>query len=90
MHHIQTLIIVCAFSFFSYLIHAVLRKFGRRDVLIYFLSPIGMFCIGFYLRLNESKELVDIGYFFTESSYILVYTLFSIAILLGQLKYWKK
>lgn len=71
-------------------IFALIKKFGRRDIAHYFLVPIFLYCIGFSMRLTANKPLVDLGYFFTDVTFLIVYTTFSVALLLGQLKYWKR
>ncbi len=47
-----------------------------------------VFCIGFGMRLSVTKPIVDLGFFLTESSSVFAYTLFALAMILGQLKYW--
>jgi len=42
------------------------------------------------MRLLPTEEIVDLGFFFTEVSNMYLYVLFVLALLLGQLKYWKK
>ena len=73
--------------FFS--IH-LLRPFGiRKRYTLTLLFPLIMFTTGFIMRLAKKKSAVDVGYYLTEISYIFTYVIFSAAILLGQVKYWK-
>ncbi len=68
----------------------ILYIFGLSSrLLLVLLFPIFLFVSGFALRFSGLMDLIDIGYFFTDLSYLLVYTLFSFTFLLGQLKYWK-
>lgn len=53
-----------------------------------FIIPL-LFTIGFTLRLTTDKSSIDLGYFFTEISYLFTYLLFTAALILGQKKYWK-
>jgi len=87
---IQICSIIAIFFTVSFLILRLLKRFGRIDIAVYFILPIFIYCLGFALRLSGKTELIDLGYFFTEGTYIIIYTIFSLAILLGQLKYWKK
>ena len=48
-----------------------------------------VFTIGFALRLSEAKQMVDTGYFLTEISDLATNLLFTVALILGQKKYWK-
>lgn len=52
--------------------------------------PIITFSSGFIMRLSENRQIVDLGFFFTESATIFIYILFTCVLILGQLKYWKK
>jgi hypothetical protein len=51
---------------------------------------IMIFSLGFILRLSGQKSIIDIGYFLTDSSSIFLYALFTGALMLGQIKFWKK
>jgi hypothetical protein len=87
----QVLAILLLFGLFSAVTATLLKRFGVAvGKAIFFLVPLFFFCLGFSLRLTEAKPLVDLGYFFTEFSYLFVYTLFAIFLFLGQVKYWKK
>ncbi len=66
------------------------RKFGRKDLFCYLLLPLVIFVIGFSLRLTSNEGLIDLGFYFTEIAYIFLTILFVLALLLGQVKYWKK
>jgi len=72
------------------LIKLILKKFGREDLFYYMVAPIILLFIGFCMRLLPTEEIVDLGFFFTEVSNMYLYVLFVLALLLGQLKYWKK
>jgi hypothetical protein len=62
----------------------------RKDMRLLFFFPILLFVSGFSLRLTEMKMAIDLGYFFTDFSFLFVYILFSFAFLTGQIRYWKK
>jgi len=88
---LQTAILATAFLVFATSLNYILKKFGvKRKYLAIFLLPLLFFVMGFWLRLSGLTHLIDLGYFFTESSYLYVYVLFSLFWMLGQLKYWKK
>jgi len=63
-------------------------KVKKRQLLV-FIFPLLTYAVGFTLRLSGNKELVDLGFFFTEFSTIFVTILFSLCLYLGQLKYWR-
>lgn len=46
-----------------------------------------LFSAGFLLRLNANKQLIDIGYYLTDFSFLLSYLIIGTAALLGQAKY---
>ncbi|OGK37590.1 hypothetical protein A3B02_00670 [Candidatus Roizmanbacteria bacterium RIFCSPLOWO2_01_FULL_42_14] len=52
--------------------------------------PIVAFSIGFILRLSKQTSTIDIGYFLTDSSTIMPYMLITGALILGQLRFWRK
>jgi len=41
------------------------------------------------MRLSESQRVVDLGYFFTDLSFLFTYILFTATLILGQKKYWR-
>lgn len=90
MYQVQVAIIVLSTLVLMVGILRFLKLFARLDITIFFLVPLAMFSIGFCLRLSGNTDIVDLGYFFTESSYLIVYILFSIAIVLGQIRYWRR
>ncbi|MBI4999225.1 hypothetical protein HZB97_00455 [Candidatus Gottesmanbacteria bacterium] len=85
-----TLIELSLFSIFTILIFTFLREFKilKRRVLV-FIFPLFTYVVGFSLRLTGDKELVDLGFFFTEFSTIFVTVLFSLSLYLGQIRYWR-
>ncbi len=90
MIYLQYFLIVFGFTVYLILIIKLLEHFGRKDMALYFVSPIFLYCLGFALRLSGEKSFIDIGYFFTDSTSLIIYTIFSAMLVLGQLKYWKK
>ncbi|NCO11166.1 hypothetical protein CO038_00330 [Candidatus Pacearchaeota archaeon CG_4_9_14_0_2_um_filter_39_13] len=48
-----------------------------------------IFSTGFCMRLSESQRVVDLGYFFTDLSFLFTYILFTATLILGQKKYWR-
>jgi len=48
-----------------------------------------IFTIGFSLRLSKNQNIIDMGYFMTDISFLFIEILFTIALILGQMKYWK-
>jgi predicted tellurium resistance membrane protein TerC len=85
------IILISIISVYSAVLLKFLEKFEvRKRNLLIFLLPLFLFTAGYYLRLTGTREFIDIGFFFTDSSYLFVYMLFAIFLMLGQLKYWKK
>ncbi|MBW2988611.1 hypothetical protein DRJ48_01970, partial [Candidatus Woesearchaeota archaeon] len=71
-------------------IHLFLREFRVKHRLFLPLTLVlVIFCLGFALRLLPNKHTVDIGFFFTEISYLLVYITFAAGLILGQIRYWR-
>lgn len=66
------------------------KKFGRKDVFYYTAAPLILFSAGFLLRLSGEKKLIDAGFFMTGASQTLLSALFTLALILGQFKYWKR
>jgi len=90
METLQLIIIIVSSFIILITILNLCKKFGRKDISYYILLPLTLFIIGFLFRLSKESNMIDVGYFLTELSYILLTTFFVIALLLGQLKYWKK
>jgi succinate dehydrogenase hydrophobic anchor subunit len=75
-----------SFIFLDYLMKKFKLRLSLKSLLFF---PLIIFVIGFSLRLSESKLVIDTGYFMTEFTYVFIYLIFAMAVLLGQLKYWK-
>ncbi len=90
MLYIQLSVILLTGISFILLMRKLLRIFGRQDIAIYFFTPGIAYCVGFAFRLSGIKFLIDLGYFFTDGASLVIYTIFSVTFLIGQLKYWKK
>lgn len=85
------LTVACISSIFISLVIKLLKHFGRGgDLKVYFITPLLTYSGGFVLRLSKDKSLIDIGFYLTDYSLMFTYTLFAVAVLLGQLRYWKK
>ncbi len=68
----------------------VLRKFDTEGRIFFPLYIIlFLFSLGFAFRLNENTAVVDMGFYFTDISFLFVNVIFTAALLLGQKKYWK-
>lgn len=73
------------------LIANLLRRFGVKGCYICtVLFPFIVFPVGFSLRLTGIQEMIDTGFFLTDFSFLFVYLLTGMSLVLGQLKYWKK
>ena len=48
-----------------------------------------LFTAGFSLRLSSNSDVVDLGFFFTEMSQFFTTVLFTAALILGQIRYWR-
>ena len=80
--------LVLAFLIFS--LSFVLRKFDtNKTIFLPLYLVLVLFSLGFAFRLNGNSNLVDIGFYFTEISFLFVNILFTIVLLLGQKKYWR-
>lgn len=90
MTYIQLVVILVSFIGSAFLLNKLLLVFGRTDLRMFFVLPMFAYCLGFTLRLSGYQPLIDLGYFFTEGVFLVVYSIFSIVLLLGQVKYWKK
>ena len=91
MFVIQLAVIGVLTAIYSLLIFVFCAKFTKNLLLPAFLTfPIFVFCAGFIMRLLPRKEMVDLGFFFTESAVVFIYVLFTTALILGQFKYWGK
>jgi len=91
MFTFQVLAILLLLLFFSLLIIVLFRKFGRDlKIVLLFIAPLLVFCLGFVLRLSTRPPMVDLGFFLTEFSGLFISVLFAACLLLGQLRYWKK
>jgi hypothetical protein len=62
----------------------------KKSVVLTILFPLAVFTAGFSLRLTGAREIVDMGFFLTDFSFLFTYLLFASSFVLGQLKYWKK
>lgn len=77
-------------SFFTILIFSFLKQFGiKSKKAVIFVFPLIIYSLGFYLRMTGDKNLIDLGFFFTELTTVFTTILFSICLYLGQIKYWK-
>lgn len=72
------------------LLFNLLRRFERRDLVVYTSIPIALFSLGFIMRLSKKELIIDCGFFLTEISFLLIYSIFAITFVLGQIKYWEK
>jgi len=87
----QILVIIALLVLYSFLVLLFCRRFTKELSLpAMLIFPVIIFCTGFTLRLSGNKPIVDTGYFLTDSSSIFLYTLFTGALILGQLKFWKE
>jgi len=68
-----------------------LRVFGiRKNYMVIMMFPLLLFTFGFSLRLSGISEIVDLGFFFTDFTFVFIYIMFTASFMLGQIKYWKK
>jgi hypothetical protein len=75
--------------FFTALIFNFLKQFKiKRNRALIFICPLITYALGFYWRMLADKNLVDLGFFFTEFSTLFVTILFTLFLYLGQVKYW--
>lgn len=87
----QILIIISLFIAYGICIFFFFRLFTKKlNLPLILIMAIMIFSLGFILRLSGQKSIIDIGYFLTDSSSIFLYALFTGALMLGQIKFWKK
>uniref|UniRef100_A0A7C4TJM8 Uncharacterized protein n=1 Tax=candidate division WWE3 bacterium TaxID=2053526 RepID=A0A7C4TJM8_UNCKA len=86
----QVLFIVSIYLGIFLLLNKLLKHFERKDILVYIVTPTALFSLGFIMRLSNIPWIIDIGFFLTEGAFLLIYSIFTVAFLLGQIKYWKK
>lgn len=86
---------VLAISLLTLLYAVLIIRFCRRfvheyNLPIFLLFPMIIYSGGFILRISENKSLINIGFFLTDSVSTLLSILFAGALILGQLKFWRK
>ncbi len=73
MSNIYIFLIPLTAIFSYFILHSVWRKFDLHfriwPLLIF---PLGLFSIGFLFRLSEDPNLINIGHFFTEFTYVVL------------------
>jgi hypothetical protein len=88
---IQVALIACCLLISSVLIIKLFRIFTQQQKMaLFFIAPLGLFCLGFIFRLSGTTPIINLGYFFTEFAQIFVSVLFGACLILGQVKYWRK
>lgn len=90
MFYLQLTTEIFVLTILTLILIIILKKFDRKDLFIYVFIPLIFFTIGFTMRLSEQVSIVNLGFFFTEISSIWLYVLFVLALLLGQIRYWKR
>ena len=86
----QLAIIISAAGAIGILLYQHLHAFpATKRLFIPMFATLAMFSIGFALRLFSEQSVVDIGFYFTDISFLFVNIMFTSALILGQHKYWK-
>ena len=86
----QTMVGIFVVAFSLAVLISFVRKFSKNfHLLLLATMPLMIFVLGYSMRLTGGKNVIDMGYFFTDLSFLFVYLLFAISFILGQLKYWK-
>lgn len=86
----KIVVIVSVFAIIILAAYRLFRYFNQRIIAPYVLAPVIMFCLGYGLRFSENKDLIDMGYFLTDISSMLIFLFLAAASFLGQLKYYKE
>ncbi len=87
----QIMIIIVLSTLYCFMTFLFCRRFVKEFSLpMMLIFPFIVFSAGFAFRLSGNKSIIDIGYFATESASVFLYALFTGALILGQLKFWKK
>lgn len=84
----QALIQASILASLLFLLSAFFKQFKDTKTLQIIGIVLIMFTIGFAMRLTQNEEVVNLGYYLTEISYLFTYLLFTAALILGQKKYW--
>ena len=83
----QPTIIIVTFLGILFSYKTLFRQFLHAKILWLLAVPLLVFTIGFLLRLSNMQPLIDIGYYFTDVSYLVLAAIYTTALYLGQLKY---
>ena len=87
---ISQIIILSVCASFGILLYLFLKKFNaKKHIYLPLFIALLLFAAGFYFRISGEKELVDLGFFFTESSTLFISVMFTTALIMGQERYWK-
>jgi len=78
---------VALFAWWKYLGALKTSENVKRKITIVFLAVVLLFSAGFAMRLGGNGEIVDLGFYFTDFSFLMAYLLIAVAALLGQVKY---
>ncbi|NYZ60489.1 hypothetical protein H0O01_02215 [Candidatus Micrarchaeota archaeon] len=78
---------VALFAWNNYLGALKTNEEAKRKITLVFLAVVLLFSAGFAMRLNPDGEIIDLGYYLTDFSFLLAYLLIAVAALLGQAKY---
>lgn len=91
----KTALFVIVGAGISVIFVGIIRKFftelgikNRKLILLLESFILLLFFSGFAFRVSEEKTLVDFGFMLTDASFLLVYLLFTTALLAGQVKYY--
>lgn len=83
-------LVILISAVYAFLFWRAFRFFLKANGLLpVFLLPLVIFVFGFILRLSGNQNLIDLGFFFTDSTVFFITLLFTPALFLGQIKYWK-
>jgi len=83
-------LVALTLAVYVFLLRRIFHLFLKTDgLLLIFFLPLMIFVLGFALRLSRNQSLVDLGFFFTDSAAFFVTLLFTLALILGQVKFWK-
>ena len=90
MKIIMITVIVMILLMSTSFLNIIFKNFGlKRERFLIFLWPAYVYGAGFCLRISENIQLVDLGYFLTGFAGLFLSLVWTIGVILGQIKYYK-
>ncbi len=78
---------IALFAWGNYLGVLKTEEGAKQRITLVFLSVLLLFSAGFAMRLGGAGEMISLGFYLTDFSFLMAYLLIAVAALLGQIKY---